>query len=78
MDLPFGVGGFDAMCQVEEKYPALLFKQQLTAYVEKIYGIIHDNLKKDIVALLNLCIQVFRKFPLREYLGAIKSNLDKK
>ncbi|KAI9092759.1 hypothetical protein K1719_027556 [Acacia pycnantha] len=26
--------------KVEAKYPALLFKQQLTAYVEKIYGII--------------------------------------
>ncbi|XP_018717052.1 myosin-6 [Eucalyptus grandis] len=46
--------------QVEAKYPALLFKQQLTAYVEKIYGIIRDNLKKDLGSLLSLCIQAPR------------------
>ncbi|XP_057868018.2 myosin-9 isoform X2 [Cryptomeria japonica] len=60
MGLPFGIGGLDAVRQVEAKYPALLFKQQLTAYVEKIYGIIRDNLKKDISALLGLCIQAPR------------------
>ncbi|KAH9729027.1 Myosin-6 [Citrus sinensis] len=43
--------------QVEAKYPALLFKQQLAAYVEKIYGIIRDNLKKELSSLLSLCIQ---------------------
>ena len=43
---------------IEAKYPALLFKQQLTAYVEKIYGMIRDNLKKDISPLLAQCIQV--------------------
>lgn len=46
--------------QVEAKYPALLFKQQLTAYVEKIYGIIRDNLKKELGSLISLCIQVCR------------------
>ncbi|KAL8494435.1 hypothetical protein ACS0TY_025301 [Phlomoides rotata] len=46
--------------QVEAKYPALLFKQQLTAYVEKIYGIIRDNLKKELGSLLALCIQAPR------------------
>ncbi|KAL5538472.1 hypothetical protein UlMin_045759 [Ulmus minor] len=46
--------------QVEAKYPALLFKQQLTAYVEKIYGIIRDNLKKELSSLLSLCIQAPR------------------
>ncbi|PKA52778.1 hypothetical protein AXF42_Ash001759 [Apostasia shenzhenica] len=46
--------------QVEAKYPALLFKQQLTAYVEKIYGIIRDNMKKDLTFLLSLCIQAPR------------------
>nr|GEW23383.1 myosin-6-like [Tanacetum cinerariifolium] len=46
--------------QVEAKYPALLFKQQLTAYVEKIYGIIRDNLKKELGSLLTLCIQAPR------------------
>ncbi|KAK4408186.1 Myosin-6 [Sesamum angolense] len=39
---------------------ALLFKQQLTAYVEKIYGIIRDNLKKELGSLLALCIQAPR------------------
>lgn len=52
-------GGIDTLRQVEAKYPALLFKQQLTAYVEKIYGMIRDNLKKEISPLLGLCIQVF-------------------
>ncbi|KAI9122087.1 hypothetical protein K1719_006776 [Acacia pycnantha] len=46
--------------KVEAKYPALLFKQQLTAYVEKIYGIIRDNLKKELTPLLSLCIQAPR------------------
>ena len=44
--------------QVEAKYPALLFKQQLTAFLEKIYGMIRDNLKKEISPVLGLCIQV--------------------
>ena len=48
----------DILRQVEAKYPALLFKQQLTAYVEKIYGMIRDNLKKEISPVLGLCIQV--------------------
>ncbi|ONK68595.1 uncharacterized protein A4U43_C05F13770 [Asparagus officinalis] len=54
------VGGVDSLRQVEAKYPALLFKQQLTAYVEKIYGMIRDNLKKEISPLLGLCIQAPR------------------
>ncbi|KAF8394311.1 hypothetical protein HHK36_020518 [Tetracentron sinense] len=53
-------GGADTLRQVEAKYPALLFKQQLTAYVEKIYGMIRDNLKKEISPLLGLCIQAPR------------------
>ena len=52
------VGPIDVVRQVEAKYPALLFKQQLTAYVEKIYGIIRDNLKKDLSPFLSTCIQV--------------------
>ncbi|KAH6555938.1 hypothetical protein KP509_1Z216100 [Ceratopteris richardii] len=54
------IGGLDAPRQVEAKYPALLFKQQLTAYVEKIYGMIRDNLKKEIQPLLGPCIQAPR------------------
>ncbi|RYR03103.1 hypothetical protein Ahy_B06g081929 isoform B [Arachis hypogaea] len=46
--------------KVEAKYPALLFKQQLTAYLEKIYGIIRDNLKKELTPMLALCIQAPR------------------
>lgn len=48
--------------KVEAKYPAILFKQHLTAYVEKIYGMIRDSLKKEISPFLNLCIQVEHHF----------------
>ncbi|WOK92378.1 myosin-11-like isoform X1 [Canna indica] len=54
------IAGADKMHQVEAKYPALLFKQQLTAYVEKVYGMIRDNLKKEISPLLGSCIQAPR------------------
>ncbi|XP_024385122.1 myosin-9 isoform X2 [Physcomitrium patens] len=54
------MGGLEMARQVEAKYPALLFKQQLTAYVEKIYGMVRDNLKKEISPLLGLCIQAPR------------------
>ncbi|KAK8980527.1 hypothetical protein V6N11_081992 [Hibiscus sabdariffa] len=52
-NLPVGV-----VQMVEAKYPALLFKQQLTAYLEKIFGIIRDNLKKDLSRHVSCCIQV--------------------
>jgi myosin-5 len=52
------VGGLGEVCQVEAKYPALAFKQQLTALLEKVYGIIRHNLKKELSPLLGLCIQV--------------------
>ncbi|MED6186014.1 hypothetical protein PIB30_062642 [Stylosanthes scabra] len=62
--LPFlngrGLSRLDDLRQVEAKYPALLFKQQLTAFLEKIYGMIRDNLKKEISPLLGLCIQAPR------------------
>lgn len=50
-------GVLDVVRQVEAKYPALLFKQQLTAYVEKIYGILRDNLKGELSEFLPQCIQ---------------------
>ncbi|WJX11886.1 Myosin-6 [Trifolium repens] len=50
----------DVVRKVEAKYPALLFKQQLTAYVEKIYGILRDNLKKELASFISLCIQAPR------------------
>lgn len=43
----------DGWQQVEPKYPALLFKQQLTAYVEKLYRIVRDNLKKKLSSPLD-------------------------
>jgi len=52
------VGRPDTASMVQGKYPALWFKQQLAAYVEKIYGIIRDNLKKEISPFLTMCIQV--------------------
>ena len=52
------VGPIDLVRHVEAKYPALLFKEQLIAYVEKMYGIIRDNVKKDLSPLLSSCIQV--------------------
>ncbi|KAJ8451192.1 hypothetical protein Cgig2_013964 [Carnegiea gigantea] len=50
----------DIVRPVEARYPALLFKQQLAAYVEKIFGIIKDNLKKELSPLLSSCIQAPR------------------
>jgi myosin-5 len=49
---------FDVVQQVDAKYPALLFKQQLAAYVEKIYGIVRENMKKELSPLLSSCIKV--------------------
>ncbi|KAL3850023.1 hypothetical protein ACJIZ3_011905 [Penstemon smallii] len=60
VNLAAAAAALDTVRQVEAKYPALLFKQQLTAYVEKIYGIIRDNLKKELGSLLALCIQAPR------------------
>jgi hypothetical protein len=48
----------DLVRQVEAKYPALLFKQQLTAFVEGLYGMIRDNVKKEISSALSHVIQV--------------------
>ncbi|GJU78814.1 retrovirus-related pol polyprotein from transposon TNT 1-94 [Tanacetum coccineum] len=45
------------VCQVEAKYKALLFKQQITVYVEKIYGIIRGDFNEELGSLLTLCIQ---------------------
>jgi myosin-5 len=44
-----GVGGFR---MVEAKYPALLFKQQLDAFVQKIFPMMRDNVKKNITPML--------------------------
>jgi len=52
------IGYDDSTVHVEARYPAILFKQQLTACVEKIFGLIRDNLKKELSPLLASCIQV--------------------
>lgn len=55
---PFKYTGHeDGIAHVEARYPAILFKQQLTACVERIFGLVRDNLKKEISPLLGLCIQ---------------------
>ncbi|TKY74852.1 Myosin-15 protein [Spatholobus suberectus] len=51
------IGYDDGMSHLEARYPAILFKQQLTACVEKIFGLIRDNLKKELSPLLGSCIQ---------------------
>ncbi len=48
-----GAGGFS---QVEAKYPALLFKQQLDAFVQKIFPMLRDNVRKEISNHLSSCI----------------------
>ncbi|CAG7880512.1 unnamed protein product [Brassica rapa] len=47
----------DVVQQVDAKVPALLFKQQLTAYVETIYGIVQENVKRELEPVLLSCIQ---------------------
>uniref|UniRef100_A0A7N0ZY67 Myosin-12 n=1 Tax=Kalanchoe fedtschenkoi TaxID=63787 RepID=A0A7N0ZY67_KALFE len=59
--------------KVDAKYPALLFKQHLRAFVEKIYGTIRDNLKKDISPFLALCIQMPRSSRSRPIRGSSKT-----
>jgi myosin-5 len=45
---------------VEAKYPALLFKQQLDAFVQKIFPMLRDNVKKEITPHLAACIHAPR------------------
>lgn len=58
------VGKTNNQSKVEAKYPALLFKQHLAACIEKLFGMIRDNLKKEISPFLHLCIQVKTKILL--------------
>ncbi|KAK4379600.1 hypothetical protein RND71_001462 [Anisodus tanguticus] len=59
--------------RIEAKYPALLFKQHLTACVEKIYGMIRDNLKKEISPFLNQCIHAPRSARIKPLKGSSRS-----
>ncbi|CAD6230101.1 unnamed protein product [Miscanthus lutarioriparius] len=58
--------------QVEAKYPALLFKQQLVDLIEKVYGMISDSVKKELNPLLELCIQD----PRTSHSSSAKGNLN--
>ncbi|XP_078175171.1 myosin-14-like [Carex rostrata] len=46
--------------RVEARYPALLFKLQLTTLVETMYTVTRENMKKDLTPLLSLAIQAPR------------------
>lgn len=46
---------------MEAKYPALLFKQQLDAFVQKIFPMLRDNVKKEITPQLAACIHAPRQ-----------------
>ncbi|XP_010522267.1 PREDICTED: myosin-12 isoform X2 [Tarenaya hassleriana] len=77
MEISNGYSGMDGISNeklmVEAKYPALLFKQHLAAYIEKIYGTIRDNLKKEISPFLTLCIHAPRSTRVRTLRGISKS-----
>lgn len=81
------IGGKGDLQQVEAKRPALLFKGHLTGFLEKVYGMIRDNLVKEISPLLGCCIEaptiicqaLFDHWQsivniLTEYFGVLKSN----
>ncbi|KAJ4883545.1 Myosin family protein with Dil domain [Raphanus sativus] len=51
------VSSSDRQMQVDTKYPAIHFKQQLIGFLEKMYVMIRDNLKIEIFSLLRLCAQ---------------------
>jgi myosin V len=53
-------GAAGGMRQVEAKYPALLFKQQLDAFVQRIFPMLRDNVKKEISPHLSACIHAPR------------------
>ncbi|CAN7033864.1 unnamed protein product [Brassica oleracea var. botrytis] len=54
------VSSLDRQMQVEAKYPATLFKQQLIGFLEKMYVVIRDNLKIEVFSLLRLSKQYIR------------------
>ncbi|CAI9293048.1 unnamed protein product [Lactuca saligna] len=79
MGISSGYSGMEgkpsAQSKIEAKYPALLFKQHLTACVEKLYGMIRDSLKKEISPFLNSCIQAPRSTRVRPTRGASRNIL---
>ncbi|XP_071726546.1 myosin-12 [Rutidosis leptorrhynchoides] len=79
MGISTGYSGMEgkpsAQSKIEAKYPALLFKQHLTACVEKLYGMIRDSLKKEISPFLNSCIQAPRSTRARPTRGVSRNIL---
>jgi hypothetical protein len=55
---------------VEAKYPALLFKQQLDAFVQKIFPMLRDNVKKEVTPQLAACIHAPRAATTRSRRGS--------
>ena len=53
------IGGNHDLQKVEAKNPALVFKGQLRGFLEKVYGMIRDNLVKEISPLLGCCIEAW-------------------
>ncbi|XP_019084219.1 PREDICTED: myosin-17-like [Camelina sativa] len=83
------VSSLDGKIQVVPKQPAMLFKKQLTGFVENIYGMIRDKLKEEIRRPLEFCkpppsTLLYRKNwignwqpivgSLRSYLNLMKAN----
>ena len=66
-----GVPDFLIYWQVEAKYPALLFKQQLDAFVQKIFPMLRDNVKKEITPQLAACIHAPRAVTTRSRRGSV-------
>lgn len=67
----------DRVCdaQVEAKYPALLFKQQLDAFVQKIFPMLRDNVKKEITPQLAACIHAPRAATTRGRRGGMAADV---
>ena len=59
---------------MEAKYPALLFKQQLDAFVQKIFPMLRDNVKKEITPQLAACIHAPRAASTRSRRSQSVSN----
>ena len=63
LDASIHAGTAGALRPVEAKYPALLFKQQLDAFVQKIFPLLRDNVKKEVAPQLAACVHAPRAGP---------------
>ncbi|XP_013610901.1 PREDICTED: myosin-17-like [Brassica oleracea var. oleracea] len=73
------VSSLDRQMQVEAKYPATLFKQQLIGFLEKMYVMIRDNLKIEVFSLLRLSKQVAQEnnVPQQDLIGHWESIVER-